>query len=106
MYSFIKDSKNMTHHTSLTRLQINELKTKAHHLNPVILVGQKGLSEAVIIETDNALTTHELIKVKIHALPRAERIELFKTLCTATHAELIQCLGNIAIIYRKNNDSK
>lgn len=47
----------------LTTREILELKARAHHLNPVVMIGQHGLTDSVIKETDAALTAHELIKV-------------------------------------------
>ena len=78
------------------------LKAKAHHLKPVVLMGSKGLTPAVVEETNIALTTHELIKVKINGAEKADRILLVNDLCQQLPAELIQLIGNTAIIYRKN----
>ncbi len=78
------------------------LKAKAHHLNPVILMGNKGLTDAVIAETDLALTSHELIKVKLVSADKAERLDRVQHLCETTHATLVQLIGHIAVIYRKN----
>ena len=78
-----------------------ELKAKAHHLRPVILVGAKKLTPGVISETDLALTTHELIKIKINDAERDDRKIIVQELCTQLHAELIQLIGNTAILFRK-----
>jgi RNA-binding protein len=78
------------------------LKAKAHHLKPVILIGAKGLTPAVINETETALLAHELIKVKIQGAEKEERAEMVTLLCKALQAELVQSIGNTAIIYRKN----
>ena len=80
-----------------------ELKAKAHHLKPIILVGAKGLTPALIKETDNAIEFHELIKVKLNGLEREDKLPFITELCTEIRAELVQLLGNIAIIYRKKN---
>jgi RNA-binding protein len=80
------------------------LKAKAHHLKPIIQVGGKGLTEAVSLETDNALKTHELIKVKIYGIEKPERIALATALCESVQAEIVQMIGSTAVIYRKNND--
>lgn len=80
------------------------LKTQAHHLKPVILMGAKGLTTALIDETNIALTAHELIKVKINGAEKVDRIEIVDKLCQALPADLIQLIGNTAIIYRKNTD--
>lgn len=79
----------------------SKLKSQAHHLNPVILVGAQGLTEAVIKETDFALEAHELIKVKINGEDKGCRKEAAMQMCDSLHAEFIQLIGNIAIIYRK-----
>jgi RNA-binding protein len=80
------------------------LKAQAHHLKPVILIGAKGLTEAVAAETDVALLAHELIKVKINGAEREDRILMANELCQQLSAELVQLIGNTAIIYRKNKD--
>jgi len=81
------------------------LKAQAHHLKPVVLLGAKGLTEAVIAETDVALNAHELIKVKINGAEKEDRIAMATDLCAALHAELVQMIGNTAIVYRKNKDA-
>jgi RNA-binding protein len=80
------------------------LKAQAHHLKPVILLGAKGLTPAVIAETDSALLIHELIKVKINGAEKADRQLMAAELCTALTASLVQLIGNTAIIYRKNEE--
>jgi len=80
------------------------LKAQAHHLKPVVLIGAKGLTEAVAAETDVALLAHELIKVKINGAEREDRILIANELCQQLSAELVQLIGNTAIIYRKNKD--
>ncbi len=78
-----------------------QLKSQAHHLSPVVLMGTKGLTEAIIAECDQALTTHELIKIKIVSADKQEKLGIATTLCQATHAELIQTIGHVAVLYRK-----
>lgn len=78
------------------------LKAQAHHLKPVILLGAKGLTEAVIAETDIALKAHELIKVKISGTEKEDRIIMADELALKVHAELVQLIGNTVILYRKN----
>ena len=79
-----------------------ELKARAHHLKPVVLLGAKGLTPAVTEETNIALQIHELIKVKINGSEKTDRLEIANTLCQQIAAELVQLIGNTAIIYRKN----
>ncbi|MFI4954844.1 MAG: ribosome assembly RNA-binding protein YhbY [Gammaproteobacteria bacterium] len=81
-----------------------QLKQQAHHLHPVVMLGHHGLTPAVTAETDSALTAHELIKVKINGADREQRAEMTKALCTATGADLVQSIGNMAVLYRVNPD--
>ncbi len=80
------------------------LKVKAHHLKPVVLLGAKGLTPAVIEETNIALLSHELIKVKINGAEKADRQIIAADMCQQLGAELVQLIGGTAIIYRKNKD--
>lgn len=73
----------------------------AHHLKPVVMIGQKGLTSNVIAETEQALNTHELIKVKVTADDKQQRTEIINQLCAELSAEPLKLIGNIAIIYRK-----
>jgi len=82
-------------------VQKKKLKAQAHGLKPVIIVGQAGLTDAVLAETEIALNVHELIKVKIRA-ERAERNEISEKICRSTGASLIQSIGQIVVIYRLN----
>ena len=82
------------------------LKAKAHHLKPVVLMGAKGLTPAVVEETNIALLSHELIKVKINGAEKAERQEIATDLCQQLKADLIQMIGNTAILYRKNVENE
>jgi RNA-binding protein len=79
------------------------LKARAHHLKPVILMGEKGLTTAVIDETNVALNAHELIKVKMSGVEKNDRHITANELCQQLSAELVQLIGNMAIIYRKTD---
>ena len=78
-----------------------KLKAQAHGLKPVIIVGQAGLTDAVLAETEIALNTHELIKVKIRA-ERDQRNHISEKIYASTGATLIQSIGQITVIYRLN----
>lgn len=82
------------------------MKAQAHHLRPLILMGNKGLTEHLVAATDEALVTHELIKIKLMGEQKTDRIAIAQELCTATHAEIIQIVGRIATIYRKNPETR
>ena len=80
-----------------------KLRAEAHNLKPVVMIGQSGLTAAVLAEIELALNSHELIKVKIRA-ERDERKLISEKICADTGAELIQTIGQIAVIYRLNPD--
>ncbi|MFZ2313734.1 MAG: ribosome assembly RNA-binding protein YhbY [Methylobacter sp.] len=80
-----------------------KLRAQAHSLKPVIMIGQSGFTAAVLAEIELALNSHELIKVRIRA-ERDDRKQISEKICTDTGAELIQNIGQIAVIYRQNPD--
>jgi RNA-binding protein len=80
-----------------------KLRAEAHALKPVVMIGQSGLTVAVLAEIEQALNSHELIKVKIRA-ERDERKQISEKICAETGAEIIQSIGQIAVIYRFNPD--
>ncbi len=85
---------------SLTTEQKKRLRSVAHTLNPVVMVGGNGLSENVQLEVDRALDDHELIKVKFAVGDRDLKKQLIKELIAIVEAELVQEIGNIAVLYR------
>lgn len=78
-----------------------KLRAEAHSLKPVVMIGQSGLTDAVLAELELALNTHELLKVKIRA-EREDRKLITEKICANSGAELIQSIGQIAVIYRLN----
>lgn len=80
--------------------QRRELKSRAHHLNPVLQIGQKGLTENVIKAFEKTINDHELIKVKFVDF-KEDRRELSLNLSRETGAALVDIIGNVAIFYRE-----
>jgi RNA-binding protein len=87
---------------AITEQQRRKLKKLVHHLKPVVLLGQKGLSEPVLNEIEIALETHELIKIKLSGEDRDARRSIIETICEKTGSELIHTIGHVAAFYRKN----
>ncbi|NVK00619.1 MAG: ribosome assembly RNA-binding protein YhbY [Oceanospirillaceae bacterium] len=85
---------------SLTTDQKKRLRNVAHTLNPVVTVGGNGLSENVQLEVDRALEDHELIKVKFAVGDRDLKRQLIKELVEIVEAQLVQEIGNIAVLFR------
>jgi RNA-binding protein len=80
-----------------------KFRAEAHTLKPVVMIGQSGLTAGVLAELDQALNIHELIKIKIRA-ERDQRKLISEKICSDTGAELIQTIGQTAVIYRLNPD--
>jgi RNA-binding protein len=78
------------------------LRGLGHHLKPLLMVGEAGLSDAVLAEFESTLAHHELIKVRVRVGNRASRDDIISRLCTDHAATLIQRIGNVALLYREN----
>lgn len=89
---------------SLTSAERRALRAKAHHLTPVVLIGQHGLTPAVQHEIDVALLAHELIKVRVHSDDRGAREALGAAICSALACENVQHLGKMLVFWRPNPD--
>lgn len=89
---------------SLNKAQIKRLRGESHRLKlkPVVIIGQNGLSDNVQNEIDIAIDHHELIKIRIPALDKDEKKQLTKTICNKNRATLITAIGNVIVIYRRN----
>jgi len=88
----------------LSNTEIREFKSRAHSLKPVVIVGGKGVTDAVVAEIDQALEHHELMKIKIANGDRNERKAIAAQLCERLKAEFIQMVGQIATVYRKSQN--
>lgn len=86
----------------LTNEQKKHYKSIGHHLKPVLIVSENGLTEGVQAELDRALNDHELIKVQLRIAERNDRHALIEELCQLGRCELVQAIGKMALIYRKN----
>ena len=89
---------------SLSKKHLKFLRARCHDLKPVILMGQKGLTEEVLNEIEIALTHHELIKIKLSVDDRNARRQLIAEICEKTHSEEVQSIGKTLSIYRINPD--
>ena len=85
---------------TLTEKQLRFLRGKAHALKPVVMLGQKGLTENVVAETIEALRVHELIKVKVRAGDRESRDALLDELVRRSSATLVGRIGHVGTLYR------
>jgi len=86
--------------TALTARERAHLKARAHALEPVVHVGNAGLTETLVTEVDRALTAHELIKVKVSTDDRADRVAIGDALCERTSAAAVHRVGKVIILWR------
>lgn len=86
----------------LKEKQKKYLRGLAHKLEPKARSGNPGLTQNLIKEVETQLLFHELIKVKVAAEDREERDRFIERLCAATKATLVQRIGNIAVLYKRN----
>ncbi|MBI5041434.1 MAG: ribosome assembly RNA-binding protein YhbY [Gammaproteobacteria bacterium] len=86
----------------LTDQQKRHLRGLGHTLKPVVILGNAGLTENVLTEIDQALTHHELIKVRVNAADRETRAALIETICAQTKGHTIQIIGHILLLFRRN----
>jgi len=75
-------------------------------MKPIVMIGQKGLTDAVIAEIDNALSYHELIKVRLPAMDNDERNNWLQQLAEKTAADVFGRIGHICLMYRLNPDKR
>jgi len=76
------------------------LRARAHHLHPVVRIGEAGLTPAVLKEIDIALNSHELIKIRVSSDDRERRKRLPGEICTALDASPVQHIGKILVVFR------
>ena len=90
---------------SINSTQAKYLRGMAHGLKPVVFIGQRGLTDALIRSTEEAFESHELIKVKfIDYKEKKQKTELAKALEARTGSYLAGMIGHIAILYRQHPD--
>jgi RNA-binding protein len=78
------------------------LRARAHALKPVILIGQHGVTEAVMAELSRALDAHELIKIRFRGAERELRAAEIERICTTMQADFVSSIGGTAVLYREN----
>jgi RNA-binding protein len=90
---------------TLTGAQRKYLRGLAHGLEPVVLIGRLGLTDATVIAVDQALDTHELIKVKMVGSKEAKR-EVASGLAARTGAHPVGMVGHVLILYRRHREPR
>jgi RNA-binding protein len=85
---------------TLTTHQRKDKRADAHHLDPVVMIGNDGMTEAVVREIDAALNAHGLIKVRVFSDERAARVTMFDALADQLNAAPIQHIGKLLVLWR------
>jgi len=85
---------------TLTPAEKKALKAQAHALDPVVLIGDKGLTPNVVKEIDMNLNAHGLIKVRVAGDDREARLEYAQSICAETGAALVQHIGKLLVLFR------
>ena len=89
----------------LKGFQRKYLRGLAHAYKPVVFIGQKGISESLSASFEEALDSHELIKVKfVDFKEKEQKKELIKELEKAATCEMVCMTGHIAIFFRQSRD--
>ena len=87
----------------ITSKQRKVLEKAAHSLEPVVIVGQNGVTDSLTEKVAQSLEAHELIKVKFNDFMDDKR-ELTENLCNSCGALLVRIIGNIAILYKEQEN--
>lgn len=88
----------------LSEPQKKLLRGLGHQLKPVITIGDAGLSDSLLKEFSSTIDHHELIKVRVRTGDREVRDQIISELCKKESADLVTRIGNVALVYRRNND--
>ena len=88
---------------TLSEPQKKYLRGLGHHLKPLIVVADSGLSEAVRKEFESTIDHHELIKVRVRSGDRESRDEIIQQLCDQ-NTSLVTRIGNVALLFRRNTE--
>jgi RNA-binding protein len=89
----------------LTGKQARYLRGVGHHLHAIVMIGKDELTDRVVTATDEALTSHELIKVKLQDGCLSDRREIADELARATASSVAQVLGRTFLLYRRHPEN-
>lgn len=89
----------------LTPTERSAFRSEAHALNPIVLIGEAGLTPAVLKEIDAGLDAHGLIKVRVFGDDRETRITMYDTICENLKAAPVQHIGKLLVMYRPKKEA-
>ena len=88
----------------LTPAQRSDLRSQAHGLDPVVMIGDSGLTPAVMKEIDTSLNAHGLIKIRVLGDDRDARVAHYESICTDLGAAPVQHIGKLLVVYRPKKE--
>jgi RNA-binding protein len=91
---------------SLSSKQRADLRAEAHHLRAMVHIGQHGLTDAAKQTVDDALRTHELVKIQLTKTADVTVRDAANELANALSADVVQTIGRTATLYRENPELK
>ena len=80
------------------------LRSQAHHLEPVVLIGKHGITDGTIESINRILEARELIKIKFREF-KDEKLSLSEKIAELTNSQVVGVIGHTVIIFRQNPDS-
>ena len=89
----------------LTPAERSALRAEAHGLNPVVMIGEAGLTESVLKEISSSLDAHGLIKVRVFGDDREARIAMYEQICADLDAAPVQHIGKLLVLYRPKKET-
>ncbi|MES2263139.1 MAG: YhbY family RNA-binding protein [Pseudomonadota bacterium] len=89
----------------LTPVERSALRAEAHALKPVVIIGEAGLTPAVVKEIDLGLDSHGLIKVRVFGDDRDARVAIYDTICADLNAAPVQHIGKLLVLYRPKKET-
>jgi RNA-binding protein len=90
----------------LTPAERSALRAEAHGLNPVVMIGEAGLTEAVLKEISSSLDAHGLIKVRVFGDEREERVAIYEQICEELDCAPVQHIGKLLVLYRPKKEAE
>jgi len=89
----------------LTPAERSALRAEAHGLNPVVMIGEAGLTESVVKEIAASLDAHGLIKVRVFGDDREARVAMYEQICNDLEAAPVQHIGKLLVLYRPKKEA-
>ncbi len=89
----------------LTKEHIHALKGLAHPMKPVLIMGDKGVTDSFLAEAERAIEYHELIKIRIAGEDRDAKKAIAAEITSTLNATMIQHIGNVITLFKRNHEA-